>query len=83
LCAQQALVLLTNVAHNLLADFHHRALVESPFAGFGPHRIVRGLLNIPGQAIFEGSQLKRITLLGTHPYAEPLLMCLEKCCAGD
>ena len=82
-CAQQALVLLTDLAHNLLADFHHRALVGSPFEAFGPQRIVRDLLTIPGQAVLEGSQLKRIDLLNTHPYAERLLISLERYCAGD
>ena len=82
LFAQQALVLLTDLAHNLLADFHHRALISSPFEAFGPKRIVRDLLAIPGQAVFDGSQLKRIDLLHSHPYAEQLLICLERCCAG-
>ncbi len=81
--AQQALVLLTDLAHNLLAVFHHRALVGSPSETFGPKRIVRALFAIPGQAVFEGSQLKRIDLLDTHPYAEHLLICLERYCAGD
>lgn len=81
--AQQALVLLTDLAHNLLADFHHRALVGSPFEAFGPKRIVRDLFAIPGQAVFEGAQLKHIDLLNTHPYAERLLICLERYCAGD
>lgn len=83
LFAQQALVLLTDLAHNLLADFHHRALIGSPFETFGPKRIVRDLLAIPGQAVFDGSQLKRIALLNSHPYAEQLLICLERCCADD
>ena len=81
--AQQGLVLLTDLAHNLLANFHHRALIDSPFDGFGPQRIVRDLLAVPGQAVFEGSQLKRIALLDSHPYAEHLLICLERCCTDD
>ena len=83
LFVQQALVLLTDLAHNLLADFHHRALIGSPFETFGPKRIVRDLLAMPGQAVFDGAQLKRIDLLDSHPYAEQLLICLERCCAGD
>ena len=34
--AQKALILLTDLAHNLLADFHHTVLAETPFADFGP-----------------------------------------------
>lgn len=34
LVAQQALILLTDLAHNLLSDFHHHALADTTFAGF-------------------------------------------------
>jgi len=81
--AQMGLVLLTDLAHNLLADFQQRALVGSPFEDFGPKRIVRDLLAIPGQVVFEGAQVKRIDLLGSHPHAEALRICLERYCSGD
>ena len=80
--AQESLVLLTDLAHNLLADFHHRALPGSPFAGYGPKRIVRDLFAIPGRLYFEAGELKRIELLVSHPYAHQLLCCLEKYCNG-
>lgn len=76
--AQKALILLTDLAHNLLAHFHHQALSDSPFAAFGLKRIVRDLLQIPGRLVFEGSQLKRIDLLAAHPHAKSLLICLKK-----
>jgi len=76
--AQKALILLTDLAHNLLADFHHHALSDSPFAGFGLKRIVRDLLQIPGRLVFEDAQLKRIDLLSSHPHAKSLLTCLKK-----
>ncbi len=78
LAAQKALILLTDTAHNLLAHFQRTALVGTKFEGFGPQRIVRDLLNIPGKLVFEGSQLKRIELLATHDHAKALLICLEK-----
>lgn len=78
LSAQKALILLTDLAHNLLADFHHSVLAETQFADFGPKRMVRDLLAIPGQLTFEGTQLKRIDLLGAHPHAKNLLVCLKK-----
>jgi hypothetical protein len=81
--AQKGLVLLTDLAHNLLADFHHRALVGTKFASFGAKRIVRDLFSIPGVLVFEGSQLRRIALLHTHPHANQMLICLEKYCLGD
>ena len=39
--AQKGYILLTDLAHNLLADFHQRALVGSRFEDFGPKRIIR------------------------------------------
>jgi hypothetical protein len=83
LAAQEGLVLLTDLAHNLLTDFHHRALVGSPFESFGPKRIVRDLLAIPGKVTFdETSQLKSIDLLMAHPHAKKLLICLERYGSG-
>lgn len=76
--AQKALILLTDLAHNLLADFHRQSLTGSPFAAFGLKRIVRDLLEMPGNLVFEDTQLKRIDLLASHPHAELLLFCLKK-----
>jgi hypothetical protein len=84
LAAQKGLVLLTDLAHNLLTDFQHRALSGSCFESFGPKRIVRDLLAIPGRVTFdEASQVKSIDLLTSHPYAEKLLICLERYGSGD
>ena len=79
--AQKTLILLTDLAHNLLADFRYRALANSRFANWGLKRIVRDLLQMPGLLVFEDAQLKRIELLATHPYASELLICLEKYCS--
>ena len=76
--AQQALVLLTDLCHNLLADFRHRGLVDSPFSHWGAKRIVRDLLAIPGRLHFTEGQLKRIDLLASHPYGDDLIICLER-----
>jgi DDE family transposase len=81
--AQKALILLTDLAHNLLADFQRHALTDSKFASFGLKRIVRDLFQIPGRLVFDGTQLKRIDLLASHPHAKDLLICLEKYCALD
>lgn len=80
--AQKALILLTDLAHNLLADFHCRALADSRFAHWGLKRIVRDLLAVPGWLHFGSGQLKRIELLASHPYADELIICLEKFCSG-
>ena len=80
--AQKALVLLTDLVHNLLADFHHRALPGSRFADWGQKRIVRDLFAIPGRVYFRSGQLKRIELLASHQYADELIICLERYCSG-
>ena len=82
LVAQKALLLLTDLAHNLLADFQHRALADSSFAHWGLKRIVRDLLTMPARLRFRRSQLYRIDLLTAHPYSEELLICLEKYCSS-
>ena len=79
--AQKALVLLTDLAHNLLADFQYRALTGSSFADWGLKRIVRDLLAIPARLHFRQSQLYRIDLIRSHPYAEELLICLKNYCS--
>lgn len=79
---QKGYILLTDLAHNLLADFHHQALVSSPFEGFGPKRIVRDLLNMPGRLVFDGDKLVRIELLSLKHFAGDLAICLERFCSG-
>lgn len=80
--AQKTLILLSDLIHNLLADFRYHALASSSFAHWGLKRILRDLLHMPGLLIFDGPQLKRIDLLATHPYASELLICLEKYCSS-
>jgi hypothetical protein len=81
--AQTALILLTDLAHNLLAHFYHTALSGTRLEGFDAKRIVRDLLAIPGRLVFEGSQLKSIFLSDAHPYAEEVVLCLVKYCQSD
>ncbi len=80
---QKGTILLTDLAHNLLADFHRQALMGTKFEPFGQKRIVRDLLQIPGRLIFVNGELKRIELLRSHVNAADLLICLEKYCLGD
>jgi hypothetical protein len=81
--AQKGFVLLTDLAHNLLAAFHRRALEGSPFAGYGPKRIVRDLLTMQGRLVFEAGKLEWIELLSQNQNAKELLICLERYCLGD
>lgn len=68
-CAQEALALLTDLAHNLLSWLHHAVLENGPFAAFGTLRMVRDLLCIPGRLEYMDGRLHKVALLDTHPYA--------------
>lgn len=83
LLTQKALILLTDVAHNLLADFQHRALADSRFADYAAKRIVRDLLAIEGNLVWDKDRLVRIELCRDHPCAEALLDCLLRYGNGD
>jgi hypothetical protein len=76
LAAQEALVLLTDVAHNLLAWLHPWALQDTPLAGFGPQRLVNDVLSIPGHLDFEHGRLVKVSLWQAHPYAKPVQIAL-------
>ncbi len=76
--AQEIWVLLTDMAHNYLAWFAHHILADSPFAGWGPLRIGRDLLRIPGQIEIENRHLLSVKLLKSSPYAADLLPCLAR-----
>lgn len=82
LSAQKALVRLTDLAHNLLADFRHRGLANTRFASWGLKRIVRDLLQVSGLLHFQDAQVKRIELTASHPYAEELVSILETYCSS-
>ena len=76
--AQNGLIHLTDLTHNLLADFRFQALRTSPFESWGLKRIVRDLLAVPGRIYFDGPQVKRIELKSSHPHADDLLTCLNR-----
>jgi len=77
---QKGYILLTDLAHNLLADFYHHALIGSCFEPFGIKRIVRDLLAVPGRLIFERGKLIRVELLSLNQFAKDLSICLERYC---
>ncbi len=80
---QKGYILLTDLAHNLLADFYYYALRDSPFANYGPKRIVRNLLATPGRLVFDGrGKLVRVELLSLKHFTKDLAICLERYCSG-
>jgi hypothetical protein len=74
---QKGYILLTDLAHNLLADFYHRVLPGSRFVNFGSKRIVRDLLAIPGKLVFEHGSLVCVDLLTQKQFSEDLISCLK------
>lgn len=81
-CAQKGFILLADLAHNLLADFHHRALCGSRFEAYGLKRIVRDLMATPGNLVFEQGKLVRVELLSKKQFSKELAMCLERYGSG-
>jgi hypothetical protein len=79
---QKGYILLTDLAHNLIADFYHHGLKNSPFESFGLKRIVRDLLAFPGHLILEDHQLVQINLLSQKQFSKELSICLQKYCSG-
>jgi hypothetical protein len=75
--AQEMLVLLNDLAHNWLAWLHAWVLKDSPFDGFGPKRIIRDLLTIPGEAVIGNDELVELRLKASHPYAAAMVDVLE------
>lgn len=80
LVAQEALILLTDLAHNLLADLYNVALINSEFQGFGVKRIVRDLLSIAGHLSWPTPDTLLVALQGAHPHATSLSKCLVNYC---
>ena len=77
LTAMEAWVILTDIAHNVIAWMRHWALTNTPFESFGPKRFIEDLLAIPGQLYFENGRLTKVALDENHPYAENMLVCLH------
>jgi hypothetical protein len=79
---QRAFVLLTDLAHNLLANFHHQALIGTKFEPFGPKRIVRDLLCTPGLLSFNDHELAEVDLLSLEHYSSDLVPVLSRYILG-
>ncbi|HYN87260.1 MAG TPA: transposase [Ardenticatenaceae bacterium] len=78
LAAQEALILLTDLAHNLLAWTRHWMFPEGPLATFGTTRLIEDVFAIPGRLVFRGDQLTEVHLNALHPYAQPTAAGLQR-----
>ncbi len=77
--AQESLILLTDLAHNLLTWTSTWMFPEGVFHTFGTTRWVEDVLTLPGSLIFnEHNQLLEIQLNRQHPYAEAVAAGLDR-----
>ena len=76
--AQEVWIHLTDIAHNYFSWFVGHILVDSRFEGYGPLRINRDLMRIPGLVEIHNGQLLSVKLLKSTPYASDFLACLER-----
>lgn len=77
LAAQEALVLLTDVAHNLLAWLPRWLSPPADWAQFGSLRLTKDILCLPGHLLFAGERLVEVQLNAAHPYAAEVALGLE------
>ena len=78
LAAQEALILLTDLAHNLLAWAAAWMFPEGPLAAFGPTQRIEDPFAIPGHLIFQQEHVVEVQLNERHPYAAPVAAGLER-----
>jgi hypothetical protein len=76
--AQEALVLLTDLAHNIFAWSRHFWAAQPEIRDLGIYSIVNKIMPIPGKVMFEDDQLVKVRLQATHPLAKPVLACLSR-----
>lgn len=76
--AQEALVILTDTAHNLVSWLRPWMLYDTPAAKWGPKRIIRDLFQIPGRLVFHGDRLVQVSFVHTHPWAPLLVECFPR-----
>lgn len=78
LAAQEALVLLTDVAHNLLAWLRHWMFSSGNLAQYGPLRLTEDVLCLPGHLVFERERLVEVQLNQLHPHAAEVAEAIQR-----
>jgi hypothetical protein len=76
--AQEALVLLTDLAHNILAWSRDFWASEPKIGDLGIYGIIHKIMAIPGKLTFEDGKLVKARLQVTHPLAKPVVSCLSR-----
>jgi hypothetical protein len=67
LAAQEALILLTDIAHNLLAWVPDWMFPGQPLAELGTIRLTEDVFNLPGRLFFKDDRLVEVHLNRLHP----------------
>jgi hypothetical protein len=78
LAAQEALILVTDIAHNLLAWTSQWMFPTGRLAGFGTTRLTEDVLALPGHLYFRDEQLVEVQLNRLHPHATEVAAGLER-----
>jgi hypothetical protein len=78
LAAQEALILLTDLAHNLAAWVRQWMFLDQPLAGFGTLRLTQDVLRLPGRLFFDQEHLTLVQLNQRHPHAEAVATGLQR-----
>jgi hypothetical protein len=78
LAAQEALVLLTDLAHNLLAWSSQWLFATTALAHFGPTRLTEDVWSVPGRLLFRQDRLVEVQLNQLHPHAAIVAAGLER-----
>lgn len=78
LAAQEALILLTDIAHNLLAWTSYWMFPAGPLAHFGPLRLTQDVLSLSGRLLFDKTRLVEIHLNERHPHAKEVADGLQR-----
>jgi len=76
--AQEALVLLTDLAHNILAWSRDFWALEPKIGDPVIYGIVNKIMPIPGKLTFQDGELVKARLQATHPLAKPVVSCLSR-----
>jgi len=78
LAAQEVLVLLTDLAHNLLAWAPQWMFLQESLATFGTTRLIEDVFHLPGRLYFSGEQLVEVQLNRLHLHAAAVATGLER-----
>jgi hypothetical protein len=75
--AQEAWVILSDLAHNLLIWSKDWMFTGSSLDSYGLLRLVQDVFVIPGSLEFKGDKLVKVSLQKTHPFAPEMQSCLQ------